>query len=207
MSYKTFLRAQKILSYAALASIIFISFFYSASAQAKDLYLKKEEPVKELTSKDFANQYFQNCVEAENKTLTSQSQEMLCACSAAKLSENMSIEEMKAMQQDSAFGQEMRNKMLLEVYAPCIEFPTHDLVLASCLNDPTKLPQKKEVCHCLASSMGQYISQNAQVALMSALQQNPNSLDPLGTLLESPSFNAKSQKIFGECVQKYALKP
>lgn len=177
-------------------------------ASAQDVYIKKDKPAppaKEMTATEMANTYFENCQKKQSAIMTNDTQEMLCACTAAKLSENMTVAEMEAMYTDTPEGQNMRNKMLLQVYAPCIEYPTHDLVLKGCLENDVKLKRKKQVCGCMAQNMSNYISVNAQSALISALQENPKSTDPLSTLLQSPTFAAQAQQTLAACVQQHEL--
>ncbi|MEZ5919023.1 MAG: hypothetical protein R3D66_03620 [Alphaproteobacteria bacterium] len=50
--------------------------------------------------------------------------QMMCACTSSKIPDVMTIQQMQALQTDTEEGQFQRNRMMMFVYAPCIEYPT-----------------------------------------------------------------------------------
>lgn len=152
----------------------------------------------------FAKAYYLNCKKQNQNALKPDTQELLCSCSAANLQAGkMSIAEIKQMRENTPVGQEMRNKMLVEIYAPCIEFPTHDLIKGSCLSDPkikvaTKNPAA--LCGCMADKVSRHLADNAQEIIRSELEKNPNNLDPLGIFLNSATYEQQSRQALMACV-------
>lgn len=153
---------------------------------------------------DFAAAFYTNCKKQPQQSLKADTHELLCACSAANLQQGkMSVSEISQMREDSPQGQAMRNKMLTEIYAPCIEFPTHDLISARCLSDEkiklaTKQPAK--VCGCMADKVSRHLADNAQEIIRAELAVNPNNLDPLGIFLNSAAYEAQSRQALVACV-------
>lgn len=152
----------------------------------------------------FAKAYYANCMSQKQHTLQADTQELLCSCSAANLQAGkMSIPEIQQMREDTAQGQEMRNKMLTEIYAPCIEFPTYDLISSRCLSDAKLQAAVKDttaLCGCVADKVSRHLADNAQGIIRAELAKNPNNLDPLGLFLNSAEYETESKKALISCV-------
>jgi len=152
----------------------------------------------------FSKAFYTNCKNQQQQSLKPDTHELLCACSAANLQQGkMNVTEISQMREDSPQGQAMRNKMLTEIYAPCIEFPTHDLISSRCLSDPkiklaTKQPAK--VCGCMADRVSRHLADNAQEIIRAELAVNPNNLDPLGIFLNSAAYETQSRQALVACV-------
>ncbi len=170
-----------------------------------------EEPqakTKEQTavSSDMAKQYYNNCITQENSILTEESQEMLCACTSVKMTEEMSVEEIKTMFQNTKEGQHMRNVMLIRVYTPCMKFPARDLIYKSCSEDRAvsqNLKKPRKVCNCMADRMAEYTVEKAPDVITQAVRQDASNLDPLALLFDDVHFNAKSKTVMTQCLYKH----
>jgi len=172
----------------------------SQQAQAQNTDAAQIPP----TQKAFAEAYFQNCMTQQTDMLSPDSQELLCACSSANLQAGkMSVAEISLMQDNSAQGQRMRNKMLTEIYAPCIEYPTHDLILKNCLSDPkveAVTGNGSKICGCMAGKVSRHLAANAQDIIRAELAKNPNNMDPLGIFLNSAAYEQEAQKALMACI-------
>lgn len=168
----------------------------------------EKEPPPEATIEDFANRYYQNCAAQQHPILQGESKELLCGCTAAQLPKAMTVDQVREMQEDTPEGQFQRNRMMMFVYAPCIEHPTRALVLDQCMNDikvRSAMKNFKTVCGCLADKMASYMKERAPTAIETSIRQNQTDTDPLRTLLESPAFDEMSRAKMSECIALYEL--
>ncbi|MGQ0527803.1 MAG: hypothetical protein ACT4OY_07245 [Alphaproteobacteria bacterium] len=149
-----------------------------------------------------AENYYANCITKKHPMLDEDSQKKLCACTAGKFMQSMTLDEVRTMQDNTAEGQLNRNKMVMQVYTPCIEFPAYALVHTSCVNNPqVKAFQGYQgICNCVSSNMALYVRDNAPATIQGALLKNPADLDPLRAMLESEGFDRASQSTLQACL-------
>lgn len=162
------------------------------------------------TIEDFAGRYNENCLKKKDPVLKGEPLRMLCACSASKLQEKMTVDEVKTMMEDTPAGLGQRNRMAVHVYAPCMEYPTRALLYHNCKANKDVLAQYKNadmICTCMADDMAAYIAQNGQSLLAQRLLENPNDPDPLGGLMQSAGFQQQTQNAFLACIQRYPVTP
>lgn len=160
------------------------------------------------TIAEFSERYYGNCMKQNHPVLKEQNLQMMCSCTAAKVQESISVEQMKTMQEKTPAGQFARNQMLLNVYAPCIEFPTRALILNQCLNNEqikTTLKNYQKTCGCLGEGMANYMKDKAPAAIQDALGRNVENYDPLRALLESPEFNSAQQQMLQTCIAQHEM--
>ncbi len=176
--------------------------------------MDKEVPdAKPLTAQpqninEFANQYYNNCMTKATAVLNGNNLETLCTCTAAQIPNNMTVDQMKAMNTDTEEGALQRGRMLLFVYAPCIEYPTKALIMDQCVNNPdvkAKMKKPTKVCDCLSSGMADFMRESAPEHIRRALEENKTDLDPLRELMESKTFDNASRYHMATCVQKHEL--
>ncbi len=159
-----------------------------------------------------AKRYTQNCLKKETDILKGDDLRMLCACTASKLQEKMTVEEIKAMTSDTPEGQVQRNRMVIDVYAPCMEYPSRALLMSQCASYQEGLKKTMKagqvvngevICACLAQNMAAYTAVNAQPILAQKLAVNPNDMDPMRDFLNSPEYQAQVNATFTGCVQQH----
>lgn len=153
-------------------------------------------------SNEQANSYYDNCLMQKSGSFTPQGQQMLCACTAAQMQKVLSVEDIQTMSTNTPEGQSLRDKMTLYVYAPCMKYPTHDLIYTRCMGDAqikAAVPNPDALCKCMGDGMASFIEQRGPEQLMTALRQNPGDLDPLGTLMNSDAFTQQSQTVMQSC--------
>ncbi len=197
---------------------------FSAPAFAEgDLFLKQHEksesnqlfakPEKHVTEEQeiriLANSYYENCLLESHPVLTPSSQNLLCACTSAKMSEEMTPDQMKAMFEEGPEGDEARSQMMAFVYAPCMEYPVRDLITQNCLGNPEVAAGStapKELCKCLGDKMGEFMADKGPAVIEMAMRSNPDNLDPLSNFFNSYSFQAQSSQHMAYCVKQNELK-
>ncbi len=154
-------------------------------------------------SKDMANSYYSNCVSKDAPGISTKSKEFMCACTAAKMMDNMSVEDVQAMAQQNQAGRNATNKMLIDVYAPCIEFPAYDYYYNNCITDPktqTMTSNPQRTCSCLADQVAGYLQQNGQSVFRDILMRSPNLTDPMSALANDSRFRQFAQTKLVGCV-------
>lgn len=164
----------------------------------------------------FAKRYNENCLDKKNDIIKGDDLRMLCACTASKLQEKMTVTEVETMATDTPEGQVQRNRMVTDVYAPCMEYPSRALLMSQCKSYQDKLKKTaggqaingEAICGCLAQNMAAYVAVNAQPILAQKLAANPTDMDPLGAFLNSPEYQAQVNATFTGCIQQHgAFKP
>ncbi len=162
-------------------------------------------------SKETANTYFANCVAAAQssanagpQSLSPQSQTMLCACTAARMTTNFSMEDMQTMTgNDPVQARTAYNKMLVNVYAPCMETPSYDYYYNTCMQNPqtAQYGDRQSICQCLGGTMALHLRQNGAQVFGDLLQKNPNLTDPMGALTSDPAFQSFAMQKLTACLK------
>lgn len=158
-----------------------------------------------------AKRYNENCLKKKSEIVKGDDLRMLCACTASKMQEKMTIEEIQTMTQDTPEGQVQRNRMVIDVYAPCMEYPSRALLMNQCAAYQANLKKTQgglaingeAICGCLAQNMAAYVAVNAQPVLAQKLAANPNDMDPLSEFLNSPEYQSQVNATFNGCIQQH----
>lgn len=155
-------------------------------------------------TKEMANSYFGNCLQQPSPGMSDQTKQYMCSCTAAKMMESMTVEDIKTMAQQSAAGRAATNKMVINVYAPCIEYPARDHYYSTCMTNPqtkTMTSNVQGLCTCLGNQVAGYLRQNAQQEFTRILKRTPNVADPMSALTSDPAFMQFAQGKLMACVR------
>src|SRR5690606_17950523 len=114
-------------------------------------------------SKEMANAYYNDCAAKADPRFSPDSLSAFCSCTSVQIMEKMSVEEVQTMGQNTQEGRNMLNKMLLDVYAPCMQYPVEDMVAGECLTDKKVETlgwqgDKRALCGCMAAKTGAWFS-------------------------------------------------
>ncbi len=157
-------------------------------------------------TKEAATAFFEQCkAQPQQLGLSKQSQKYMCACNAAQMMNKMSVEDVKAMSQQNQAGRDATNKMIIDVYAPCMEYPTRDYHYNQCLSNPNtkKLSRNTEkLCECAANEVAGYMKSNGSNVFKKILTETPNITDPMSALYSSEKFQQYAQSKLLSCVTK-----
>jgi hypothetical protein len=155
---------------------------------------------------DVANKYFANCVaQPPSQQFTVQAQQTLCACTAARMTQFFSMEDMKAMT-DAANPAAQRpafNKMLVNIYAPCMEEPTREFHYNACISDPEtkRYGDPAKICRCMADEVAAHMKVHGPTVFEELLSRNPNMTDPMSALADDPSFQTFAKSKLLACLK------
>ena len=198
---------------------IFISIACVTPCYAQDVYIHQaspsstpnaatpqtapSSPAAADTIQDFSKRYYDNCMCKQDAILKGDAQKNLCQCSSDKMVQEMTVNDVKTMTLDTPEGLAQRNRMLIKVYAPCMQYPARALIYDSCVNGPdvkTKVPNYPAVCGCMADGMGKYVQDNGPGEIAKNLAVNPNDLNPLQTLMNGQDFQATAKTKLMACL-------
>ena len=146
-----------------------------------------------------ANQYYYNCKANQDPRMSAASQDAMCACNAAMMQRNFTMEDMQLMLEDSYESRQALNAMLLNVYAPCINFPLHDLLFDNCMSDRkvqrmrSTLPVEK-FCGCVAENTSEWMANEGRNIMVDVIEQNPNIYDPIEPIMNHKDFLAEAMR-------------
>ncbi|MAM33657.1 MAG: hypothetical protein CMH28_01125 [Micavibrio sp.] len=150
-------------------------------------------------SPQVAQAYAQNCAQQENPYISAETKDIFCQCTASYMQKTMSMEDLQAMRGNDQPARNAINKMMIQVYSPCMEFPVRDLVYKKCQEDAFQAGQK--ICQCLSNNMAAYVSKRAKADLPAILQANPNITDPMEAIVTSQSYEQTEKRIALGCIQ------
>ena len=171
----------------------FVLFAFAASSYA-------DTPV----SKDMADKYLANCLKRTDPRLTPASQQSMCSCTAEQLQKSMTVEDMQMMARNDESGRLALNKMLLDVYAPCMSDPVKDLLVGECAKNPqVSASQATSVCSCVAKLTGDWYATVGRDLMAQALKDNPNVTDPISPIMDSAEFKSVEMKYVQSCMQEH----
>lgn len=157
-------------------------------------------------TKDAANAYYENCNAQPTQGLSDKSKEYLCACTAAKMMETMTVEDVKAMSQQDASGRKAMNYMLVKVYAPCMNFPAKDHYYNTCMSNPkTKIlgGNPQAICTCMSDQISNYLASDGPKIFTDILRRNPNVTDPMSALTSDKHFESFAQARLIGCINSH----
>ena len=151
-------------------------------------------------SKDMADQYLANCLkQAPQPGLSAEGQKTVCACTAGRLPQFFTMEDWSAMtNSDPAVARPAANKMMVDVYAPCMEVPTREKYYALCAENPSV---NQDMCKCTADSIAAYMKNNGSKVFGEILANNPMSQDPMAELEKNGNFMAYKEAAARNCIR------
>lgn len=157
-------------------------------------------------SQETAEAYYQNCLTKDAPMMSKDSQDLMCSCTAEHMMKNMTVEDVQATaSQDTAIARPAANKLIIDVYAPCIEFPAKDYYYNTCIDNPetSKISNRpRQLCECMSEEVSGFLAQNAQGVFADILDRNPLILDPMDALANDPDFQQYAQDKLLACYSK-----
>lgn len=155
-------------------------------------------------TEDGARAFYNSCKNKPDPNMSGKTQDELCACSAAHMFKYMTVEDVKAMSQQNEAGRIATNKMIVNVYAPCMKFPAKELYYKNCISNPqTATMVKKDpeaVCQCMSTKVADYLSEDGPDVFSQILMRNPTITDPMAALSEDKEFQSFAQKQLFSCL-------
>ncbi len=157
-------------------------------------------PVETPVTKEQAQIFYEACQQNRDERMTKETQDIFCQCSSMGYKEHMTQEDLEQLAHGKGDAPRyVLNKILIEIYPPCMEFPIRDLVFQKCIQNEFQVGEK--ICSCMASKMASYMSERAQGELQEILKNDPTAYDPLDSITTSESYRQKEKRVVLECIQ------
>lgn len=151
------------------------------------LFIASHANAQTLVPKETANQYFANCLNTSTAGLSAQGQKTLCACTAARMTQFFTLEDMNAMMDSNpAIARPAYNRMMVDVYAPCMAEPARERYYARCAKTSGL---QQQICTCTADKIAAYLQSHGSQIFSSILATNPTIEDPWVALENDASYN------------------
>ncbi len=158
-------------------------------------------------TQETAQAYYKTCLTKDAPMMSDENKDLMCSCTAAKMMETMSVEDVQAMSsQETAIARPAANKLIIDVYAPCIEFPARDYYYMTCVENPETSSissRPRELCECMSDEVSGFLAENAQGVFADILDRDPMILDPMEALAGDPDFQKFAEKKLLGCYARY----
>ncbi len=157
---------------------------------------------KALTAASMANNYYNSCIDKNNFVFDEIEKNILCSCTAAKMSENLTVDDFMALDKKTAKGKDARGRMLAYSYAPCMEYVVDKKVSTDCYISKSLddiVIGKSHICKCVADRFKQHINRAAPSIITSSMLNEPMTLDPLGYYFKNRDYYAQHKVFMGQC--------
>lgn len=154
-------------------------------------------------SKEQTNQYYAACAAQTDPRFSKDTQKLFCACTAARYQQALTVEDVQIMGGQTQAARDAMNKMIVNVYAPCMQYPTRDYHYQTCISNPKVkiLGNPQKVCECSANEVAQYIGENGQALFAEILKTSPNITDPMQAIYNSEKFQSYAQSKLLGCIR------
>ncbi len=155
-----------------------------------------------LTGEDYANMFFEKCMSEDQDVFVESEREILCSCTAAKMSENLTIEDFQALYKKSNPGREARGKTVAFAHLPCMQYVLDTKINRECRKLPLVkrlISGKNTLCSCTRRKYKKHLRQNASFIARNARINNPMSMNPLALYFESKEHEYHIENITEGC--------
>ena len=180
----------------------------NAEEEIEELLGKKQKeelsPPKSLN--EFAFRYKQRCVKTVHPIIADKYLDLFCSCASNNILNEMTFEEMQQAQYKSAEGSFQRQRMLMFVYAPCIEKPLNTMILNDCVNNVRSKHLMKNIygtCGCLADEVAREIQAVTPQYIRGAIRRREDVLNPLDLLVNTDDFERKMRHKTKVCLSRF----
>ncbi|MGB4057996.1 MAG: hypothetical protein WBK77_07930 [Alphaproteobacteria bacterium] len=161
------------------------------------------------TPQDYSNVYFKACLASNSDISMTEYVKTQCGCTALKMVEFMSIQDMKHLFSETKEGDFQQGRVMMLAYMPCMYTSVNQFVFDNCFyddNSRTKLRRPRKTCECYARNMGNYVASNGQYLVPGFVRDGydkkkavPN---PLVHILLGERFLRHANEEFEKCVMK-----
>lgn len=153
-----------------------------------------------------ANTYYLTCMSRQDPRLDEEGQQNLCSCASARLMTFMTSEDIMHMTSALGPGRASYNKMLADVYAPCLETAIENTLVTQCMNDRTvkefMLRDKDKLCACTGRKTGVFMEQKTSELVRQMIKETPNLTDIYDPLLNNPVLRHRAYNNLSVCLQE-----
>ena len=160
---------------------------------------------KPVTQK-IANTYYDVCMSHDDPRMDAESQMNLCSCAAARMMSFLSLEDMAHMSADvkNTAGRAIYDKMLVNVYGPCLKLPVQKALAEQCVADRKikqfMLRDTTGMCECMAARTGDYMDHDSDNILGTIVEQDPKVTDLFPRMMTSSRIRGAAENFIYTCM-------
>jgi len=150
--------------------------------------------------------FYISCRRQTTPDMTQEDLDGMCQCAAQQIKKKvMTQEEMKIMAQNDEAGRLALNHMLLDIYAPCMNYPVQSRLEKQCHSAPKaeNLPAGldwEKICYCSAVKTGHWYTSHGRELMQAVIAKNPNVYDLTGPIMDDPSFKQAAHDNLTSCI-------
>tara|TARA_B100001989_G_C24548849_1_gene472811 strand:+ start:1315 stop:1971 length:657 start_codon:yes stop_codon:yes gene_type:complete len=176
-----------------------------------DMLEKKEKPKVPTTAADYGNFYFEQCINEDDPIFTPSEKEILCGCTAAKMTELLPVSDFRILNQDSKAGRTVRQNVLLYAYAPCMPYVIQEYARKDCLRSEQTQnigAGRESICRCVGQRVDKEVAMTAIDLIEIFNMEHPEKIDFLkyyfmGPLYESTRWSNTKQCIYEQSYSRH----
>lgn len=153
-----------------------------------------------------ANTYYDVCMSHEDSRMDSESQMNLCSCASARLMKELTLEDMAHMSPDvkNETGRAIYNKMLVNVYGPCLKLAVQKGLAEQCVADRRikqfMLRDTTGMCECMAARTGDYMDSDSDNILVEIIHNDPKVTDLYPRMMTSSRIRGAAENFVFSCM-------
>lgn len=177
------------MNYIKFIFFLMLSLSGSITAHAQGTMLTNEQTTK----------YYNNCIAraASDPNMFKSTKQTYCQCTALYTQKFISLEDIAASTGTDQAARDAINKTLINVHAPCMQYPVNDLIYKRCMADLGR----NNICACVGSKMSAFTARESQRLLGDILKNNPNITDPMNEVINTKEFMTSQEQITFSCLK------
>ncbi len=155
--------------------------------------------------RETANAYFLNCKATPDPRFSEEAQTQFCGCTATEMMKSFTREDMERIANpNNPAARTAVNKLMINIYAPCIQFPAQEYHYQTCVNDPKSkiLGTPEIICACAANHVAVYLQNNSKDLLRTILRKDPTIQDPMQAIYDDSGFQKYAQSKLMGCLKR-----
>ena len=198
-------------------ALLCLSVFLAFPARADDVLRehRTDDPAAQLLDEnkgipqsieEYATLYFENCTASNTEKSYDEYVATQCGCTAAKMPEFMTMNNMKALFTKTKEGDFQQGRVLMLAYMPCMYDSVYQFIFDGCYYNAqhAKLIRRRKVCECYARTMGNRVASKGEKMIPGFTAGGFNSAravpNPLVHILTDPYFSSRADYEFDQCV-------
>lgn len=160
--------------------------------------------------REVANDFYKRCRLHIYEDLTPKSQRSFCACAAARMDQNLTINTLYGLQAPDSRDEWFASfeELIDQVYAPCVIDPVEDVMYFRCVEKRSydvRIKNVKDYCGCVAAATASIVKDNGAVYMKRTFALEPEHFtDPLEALFKTPALYSSRYRAQIACIDRYS---
>ncbi len=146
------------------------------------LNLKTKENLSSISPEERRKIYFKKCMAIKSLAFDREEREILCSCTASKVSDTLTGQEFEELYKNTKIGREARMRIIAFAYTDCMRYAIKTKIYKDCRVLPIMrriMQDKRKVCECVADHYERNLNEGAAHIIMEGVKYDPMALNPL----------------------------